>query len=192
MEIDETIHVQADPETVWSLLSDPRAVVECVEGATLGDRLEDGTYDAKMTVRFGPAKVAFGARVAIEMDHAARSGSVSSRGKDNQGGTRFAASTVFRVLVPDNGEGSAIRIQSQVEITGRLASLIESGAAIVIKRMTRDFSERLHARCMGAAASGTGDRAVAGAGAGTGDRAVAGAAAGPVAAARAPAPVSGE
>lgn len=150
MEIDETIHVPADVATVWSLLSDPRAVVECVDGASLGEQLEDGSYDARMTVRFGPAKVGFGARVAIEMDELARSGTVASRGKDSQGGTRFSASTVFRVLAPEHGNGSAIRIQSKVEITGRLASLIESGAALVVKRMTRDFSERLAARCTAA------------------------------------------
>lgn len=153
MDIDEAIHVPADPAAVWLLLSDPRAVVECVEGATLGDQLADGSYDAKMTVRFGPAKVAFGARVSIEMDELARSGTVASRGKDNQGGTRFAASTVFRVVPAEVGDGSTIRIQSQVQITGRLASLIESGASIVIKRMTRDFSERLLARCSSAVAA---------------------------------------
>jgi len=147
MEIDETIHVPADVATVWSLLSDPRAVVECVEGASLGEQLEDGSYDARMIVRFGPAKVGFGARVTIEMDDRARSGTLASRGKDSQGGTRFSASTAFRVLAPEHGKGSAIHIQSKVEITGRLASLIESGASLVVKRMTRDFSERLAARC---------------------------------------------
>ena len=154
MEIDETIHVPSDTATVWALLSDPRAVVECVEGATLGDRQEDGSYEARLTVRFGPAKVGFGARVAIEMDEHTRSGTVTSRGKDTQGGTRFAASTRFRVEAPEEGDGSTIRIKSQVDITGRLASLIESGASLVIKRMTKDFSERLVARCSGTVPTG--------------------------------------
>jgi carbon monoxide dehydrogenase subunit G len=39
------------------VLSDPRAVVDCVPGVKLGDRLEDGSYDATVTVKFGPAKV---------------------------------------------------------------------------------------------------------------------------------------
>jgi len=155
MEIDETIHVPSDTATVWALLSDPRAVVECVEGAALGDRQDDGSYDARLTVRFGPAKVGFGARVAIEMDEHARSGKVTSRGKDSQGGTRFSACTLFRVETLEDGFGSAIRIQSQVEISGRLASLIESGAALVIKRMTKAFSEQLIARCSGDLPTGT-------------------------------------
>jgi carbon monoxide dehydrogenase subunit G len=158
MDIDETIHVPADVATVWALLADPRAVVECVEGASLGERLADGSYEAKLTVRFGPAKVGFAARVAIEIDGAARSGAVNARGKDGQGGTRFSSSTVYRVSAGDGGIGASIRVQSKVEITGRLASLIESGATLVIKRMTRDFSERLAARC---SASPTGAQAAA-------------------------------
>jgi len=155
MEIEETIQVPADPDTVWALLSDPYAVVECVSGASLGEQRDDGSYDAKLTVKFGPAKVAFGARVAIEMDAHARSGTVASRGKDQQGGTRFAASTSFRVEPQAAGDaaegGSRILVHSEVEITGRLASLIESGASLVVKRMTRDFADQLTARCTGLA-----------------------------------------
>jgi hypothetical protein len=32
-------------------------VVDYVPGVKLGDRLEDGSYDATVTVKFGPAKV---------------------------------------------------------------------------------------------------------------------------------------
>ena len=88
IEVNETIDVASDPKTVGALLSDPRAVVECVSGATLGEQQEDGTYDAAITVKFGPAKVAFRAKVQIEYDHAAMGGKVISRGKDNQGGAR--------------------------------------------------------------------------------------------------------
>jgi hypothetical protein len=74
IEVNETIEVASDPKTVWALLSDPRAVVECVSGATLGEQQEDGTYDAGITVKFGPAKVAFRAKVQIEYDQPTMSG----------------------------------------------------------------------------------------------------------------------
>ncbi|HEX2260868.1 MAG TPA: SRPBCC domain-containing protein, partial [Candidatus Binatia bacterium] len=59
IEISECVEVPAAPEIVWDVLSDPRAVVDCVPGAKLGDRLEDGSYDTTLTVKFGPAKVTF-------------------------------------------------------------------------------------------------------------------------------------
>jgi hypothetical protein len=47
---------------------------------------------------------------------------------------------------------SVIPIDAQVEISGRLASLVESGATLVAKRMTGEFTERLAAKLGGGAA----------------------------------------
>jgi len=153
IEVNEKIEVDADPQRVWDLLSDPRAVVECVDGAALGEQQEDGTYDASITVKFGPAKVAFRAKVELEMDAAARTGNVTSRGKDKQGGARFETKMSFKVEERTDPPGSLIPIVARVEISGRLASVIETGASMVVKRMTKDFSERLATRLAGADAS---------------------------------------
>jgi uncharacterized protein len=147
IEVNEQIAVPAPPRIVWDLLSNPHAVVECVPGAALGDVLEDGSFDATLTVKFGPVKVTFRARVAIELDMATMIGSVTARGKDNQGGTRIRATMNFRVAEQADQPGTTIPIAAQVEITGRLASIVESGATLVVKRMTAEFSERLAARC---------------------------------------------
>jgi len=83
IEISELVEVPAAPRIVWDVLSDPRAVVDCMPGAKLGDRLEDGSYDATVTVKFGPAKVTFRAKVALELDGAAMVGHVSTAGFSN-------------------------------------------------------------------------------------------------------------
>lgn len=153
IEINEQVSVPSAPQIVWKLLSDPYAVVECVPGAALGERQEDGSYEATLIVKFGPAKVAFRARVAIEFDEAAMSGQVTARGRDNQGGTRVRATMGFKVTEQTEPPGSAIPIVANVEIAGRLASLVEGGAALVAKRMTGEFSERLAARCAAAGAT---------------------------------------
>jgi len=150
IEVNEQIEVASDPQTVWNLLSDPRAVVECLEGAQLGDQQEDGSYDASITVKFGPAKVAFRANVALELDPAGRKGNVTSRGRDKQGGARFQTKMSFRVEDRVDPPGSRIPIEAQVEISGKLASIIETGASMVVKRMTKDFSEQLANRLAGA------------------------------------------
>lgn len=145
IEVNERIEVPAAPHTVWDLLSDPRAVVDCVPGAALGEQREDGTYDATLTVKFGPAKVTFKARVGLEFDAATMSGHVTSRGRDDQGGTKIQAAMNFRV--EEQAPGAAIPIEARVEIAGKLATIVESGAGLVVKRMTKEFSERLAARC---------------------------------------------
>ena len=152
IEVSERIEVPAAPRTVWEILSNPRAVVECVEGAELGEQHEDGSYDAKMVVRFGPAKVSFKTRFTLELDQAAMSGRVESRGKDNQGGTRVKTMMTFKVTEGATPGSAAIPIDAQVEISGKLASLVETGANIVVKRMTADFTEKLAAKVGGAVA----------------------------------------
>jgi carbon monoxide dehydrogenase subunit G len=147
IEVNEQVFAPAAPRTVWELLSNPEAVVGCVPGASLGEHHDDGTFDAGITVKFGPAKVAFKARVGLALDAAAMTGNVSSRGKDNQGGTRFSAKMTFTVRAQDEPPGSLIDLKAEVEISGRLSSVVEAGAGLVVKKMTADFSERLAARC---------------------------------------------
>ena len=152
IEINERVEVPAAPRIVWDVLSDPRAVVDCMPGVKLGDRLEDGSYDATLMVKFGPAKVTFRAKVALDLDGTAMIGHVSARGRDDQGGTRVKTAMTFKVVAGQAPGSSAVPIDAQVEISGRLASLVESGAALVVKRMTGEFTERLAARCAKASA----------------------------------------
>jgi carbon monoxide dehydrogenase subunit G len=152
IEISEQIEVPSAPRVVWDLLSDPHAVVACVPGAALGDEQEDGSFDATLTVKFGPAKVTFHAKIALELDTTAMVGHVTAKGKDKQGGTRVQATMTFRVAAQAEPPGSAVPIDAQVEIFGRLASVIESGANLVVKRMVGEFTENLAAHCAGASA----------------------------------------
>jgi len=152
IEVNERIEVPSAPQVVWSLLSDPRAVVGCVPGAALGDEQEDGSFDATLVVKFGPTKVTFRARVALELDPAIMTGHVTAKGKDSIGGTRVQATMKFSVVERTDPPGSAVPITSEVEISGRLASLVESGAKLVVKRMVGEFTERFAARCASASA----------------------------------------
>lgn len=147
IEISERVDVSSAPRVVWDLLSEPRSVVDCVPGATLGEQQEDGSYDATLVVKFGPTKVTFRAKVELQFDATTMTGRVIAKGKDKQGGTRVSATMDFRVEEQADPPGSAIPIDAQVEIFGRLASLVEGGAKFVVKHMTTEFSERLAARC---------------------------------------------
>ena len=152
IEVNERIEVESTPQTVWTILSDPSAVVECVEGAELGEKQEDGSFDAKMAVKFGPAKVSFAANVLVTYDEASKAGSVTARGRDRISGTKFKTDMQFKVEGDDAATQSVIPIKANCELTGRLAHLIESGANLVIKRMTASFAEKLAERCGGAKA----------------------------------------
>ncbi len=146
IEVNERIDVIASPEVVWEILSNPHEVVECVPGATLGELQEDGFYDAGLIVKFGPARVTFHARFMLELDQVTHSGTVTSRGKDNQGGTKIRANMKFRVVPQDTNLGSSIFVDANVEVSGRLSTIVESGASLVVGRMTKEFTEHLETR----------------------------------------------
>jgi carbon monoxide dehydrogenase subunit G len=145
--VHERFVVAADPRTVWEVISDPRAVVGCVPGASLGEQHEDGSLDASVTVTFGPVRVAFQARVTLELDDAAMIGHVTGRGKDNQGGTRVTSTMTFKVT-EESQPGSMVVIDGEADISGKLASMIESGASIVVNRMSGEFAANLAQRCV--------------------------------------------
>lgn len=147
IQINEEFDVpSAAPRTVWDLLADPHKVVGCVPGATLGEEHEDGTFDGSMTVKFGPARVTFKARIELDLDEANMTGKVTSRGKDSQGGTRFRATMTFKVVDNPEISGTKVVIEGENEISGKLSGLVESGAKIVIKKMSADFAENLQAK----------------------------------------------
>ncbi len=153
IEVDERFEVPAEPGTVWGVLSDPHVVVGCVPGAALLDEHDDGSFDAALTVKFGPMNIAFHALVTLELDDAAMQGRLTAQGKDKQGGAKFRATATFDVAEQPGQGGSVVTTHGTVDITGRLASLIEGGAALVVKRMSAEFAERLAERCAGVSAA---------------------------------------
>lgn len=154
MHVAETFTVPADPRTVWGVISQPQTIVTCVPGASLGEEHEDGSFDANVVVKFGPVRVTLQARVTLRVDDASQVGLATARGKDNQGGVRFSSSMTFKVSEHER-EGSTVAIDGQVELSGKLAGVIESGAPIVIKRMSGEFAENLARRCAEVSAGST-------------------------------------
>ena len=147
IEIRERFEVPASPDAVWDVLSDPDAVVGCVPGAKIDKVADDGTIDASVLVKFGPTRVTFRVQAKLDLDEAARRGTISAQGKDTIGGTRMRSTATFGVTPGPGGSGSSVAIDGSVEVSGRLASLIEGGASLVVKRMSSEFAERLAARC---------------------------------------------
>jgi uncharacterized protein len=147
IKIHERFDVPAEPERVWAVLSDPHAVVGCVPGASIVGQDEDGSLDTSVLVKFGPTRVTFQVRAMLELDEAAGAGRITAQGKDNVGGTRMRSTATFGVTPGPSGSGSNVAIDGTVEVSGRLASLIEGGANIMVKRMSGEFIQRLAARC---------------------------------------------
>ncbi|MET7490214.1 SRPBCC domain-containing protein [Streptomyces sp. NPDC005538] len=147
--IKEEIAVPSPPERVWEVISDPSAVVSCIGGAELGASHDDGSFDGTLAVRFGGLRVKFAARVALELDETTREGRLTARGADGQRATRFTAEATFRVAEGPAPDSSLVFCDGEIKLNGKLAKLIESGAGMVVSRMTVEFTAELVALCAG-------------------------------------------
>ncbi|WP_033285839.1 SRPBCC domain-containing protein [Streptomyces sp. NRRL F-525] len=147
--IAEEIAVPSPPHRVWEIVSNPSEVVACINGAELGEAHDDGSFDGTLVVKFGAMKVSFAARVALDLTESDREGRLSARGKDGQGGTRFIARAKFRVTEGEGPGDARVSVLGEVQLNGRLAPLVESGAGAMVSRMTREFSAELIQRCAG-------------------------------------------
>lgn len=145
--IAEEISVPSPPDKVWAVVSNPTAVVSCIQGAELGAVHDDGSFDGTMVVRFGALRVRFAARISLELAEAGLEGRLSARGRDGQGATRFSGGATFRVAGDRDPGQSLVTLAGEVNLAGKLAPLIESGAGAVVARMTREFSAQLIERC---------------------------------------------
>ncbi|MFH8469046.1 SRPBCC domain-containing protein [Streptomyces sp. NPDC017991] len=145
--ITEDIPVPSPPERVWEVISDPSAVVSCIGGAELGPSHDDGSFDGTLAIRFGGLRVKFAARVSLDLDEAAHEGRLTARGADGQGATRFSAGAAFRVVEGDTPGTSRVFCDGEIKLNGKLAKLIESGAGMVVSRMTKEFTDQLVQRC---------------------------------------------
>jgi carbon monoxide dehydrogenase subunit G len=149
--ITEEIAVPSPPERVWEVISDPSAVVSCIGGAELGPSHDDGSFDATLAIRFGGLRVKFAARVSLDLDESAHEGRLTARGADGQGATRFSAGATFRVVEGETPGTSRVFCDGEIKLNGKLAKLIESGAGMVVSRMTTEFTDQLVEKCAPAA-----------------------------------------
>jgi len=147
IEIREKFTVPATPADVYAVLSDPEAVVECVQGASLGATHEDGSIDGMMTVKFSAMRVIFKGRFKLDLEPEIMRGTVTASGKDGQGGTKFTAAASFDIASLDEGAAAEVTAAGEVVVTGRMASAIASAAGAVVRRMTAEFVEALSRRC---------------------------------------------
>ncbi|MCW2958712.1 MAG: carbon monoxide dehydrogenase subunit [Solirubrobacterales bacterium] len=190
MKISTTAHVSAPPGLVFEFVSDIDRVAPCLPGTQLTGRDGDD-HLASMVVKVGPIVGRYEGRVRfVEVDVTGQRVVLAAHAAEASGQGSAEASIVTTVEAA--GTGSALRVETDLQVRGRIARFGRGALEKIAERMFAEFASNVE-RALAEPASDAADRRIPAAGpAGAPDpwpapdRAVAGSAGAPVAAAQPP------
>lgn len=144
MKLQHRTEVGARPDDVWAFLQDTAAVVECMPGAELVDDRGDDHYEGVLRVGIGPLKMNYAGQASVvERDVASRRIVLDATGRDKRGSGAVVAHVALQVAPADSG--SRIDVVSDIDLTGRIASL-GRGIRDVSNQMFVEFAGELGSR----------------------------------------------
>jgi carbon monoxide dehydrogenase subunit G len=155
--LDKVFPLAATAESAWLLLQDIETVAGCMPGAKITERIDETHYKGTITVRLGPATMAFKGEIEVlNLDTATRSLHMVGKGSDATGTS--AASMDLTAAVQATGDTCELAGKSEVTMSGKAASLggrlMGPVADQMLKQFVANFAARLQAQQMEAAGEG--------------------------------------
>jgi carbon monoxide dehydrogenase subunit G len=162
MVIENEFDVAATPAEVYALMLDPERVGTCITGAEVTGRRDDGSYDAKVTVKLGPVKMTYRGTIAIvESDPTARTATMLAKGAEERGqGT--AQATLSMAVTELEAGASHVKVSADMLVTGRVAQMGRGVMQDVARRMIAQMAQNMEALLTDGTQAENGDAVSAG------------------------------
>lgn len=130
--------IDAGLEPTWALLTDLEQVMPCMPGATLQGR-EGDTYLGSVKVKVGPIGAQFAGTASFaEKDDAAKTAVIAASGKDPRG-QATADARIHARLEPVSDSRTRVLLDTELDITGKLAQFGRGAIADVSNRLLGQF-----------------------------------------------------
>ena len=146
--LDRTFPMPAGVDATWATLADIETVASCMPGAKITERVDDSHYKGAVTVKVGPAMLAFRGDIEVkEKDAAARSLRLVAKGTDTSGTS--AASLDLTARVEPDGANSNLVGHAESTVSGKAATfggrLMDAVADQILKQFAANFATRVAA-----------------------------------------------
>ena len=150
VELEKTFPMPGSAEVAWEFLQDIEAVAGCMPGAKITERLPDGGYKGTVTVRAGPATMAFRGEVEVhDIDPAAHSLRLLGKGTDSTGTSGASMDLTARIDAVNEGSSNLVG-KSEVAMSGKAAAfggrMMTSVADQILKQFADTFATQVAAR----------------------------------------------
>ena len=143
MHFEGEFSVPGRPDDVIRRFADVERMARCMPGAAIEGRDEEGNYLGAMLVAFGPKKIRFRGRVAVETDFAAHTGSLRGRGAADMRAARIEVRIAYALRDDPADSGTTIvALTSDAELGGVLADFARTGGIPFANALMQDFSRR--------------------------------------------------
>ena len=151
IEIEQSFDVPQSVDEVWSFLTDPERIVECLPGATLLEEVDERTYRGEIGLRLGPIGTRFLGEIRFdELDVRRHRMRMTGEGRDRRGSgnVRMTMLSHLHPVEEEDAEGTRIWVSQSIALTGRLASfgrggVIQSVSNVMFNRFTGCVREKL-------------------------------------------------
>lgn len=142
MQLNNEFVVEAGTDETWTLLTDLERIAPCMPGASLTGR-EGEDYLGTVKIKVGPIGATFSGRARfVEQDAAAHQATIAMSGKDTKGAAS-ASATIRARLEPVNSSATRVYVDTDLDITGRMAQFGRGAIADVSNRIFTQFTRNL-------------------------------------------------
>jgi carbon monoxide dehydrogenase subunit G len=141
VKIEDEFRVDVPVDEAWKVLLDVERIAPCMPGAQLQE-IEGEEYRGIVKVKVGPITAQYkGAARIVEADESAHTVVLKAEGRDTRGQGN-ASATVTATLTPDAG-GTVVRIDTDLNITGKVAQFGRGVMADVSSKLLGQFADNL-------------------------------------------------
>lgn len=164
MLLNNEFSVDTGIEETWALLTDLERIAPCMPGASLQGR-EGEDYLGSVKIKVGPIGAAFSGKARFtHKDDAAKSAVISAAGKDPKG-QASANAQIHARLESESATRTKVIIDTELDISGRMAQFGRGAIADVSNRLIGQFTENLSREIANSGQAAPQQAAAAGAGA---------------------------
>jgi carbon monoxide dehydrogenase subunit G len=141
VKIEDSFRVDVPVEEAWKVLLDLERIAPCLPGAQLTE-VEGDEYRGTVKIKVGPITAQYkGVAKIEEADETNRKVVLQAEGRDTRGQGN-ASATVTATLVPE-GDGTTVNIDTDLNITGKVAQFGRGVMADVSSKLLGQFAENL-------------------------------------------------
>ena len=146
MELTHDFQVSVPIEQAWAVLTDLERIAPCMPGAQLLE-VEGDDYHGVVKVKVGPITAQYrGTAKIVDLDASSHRAVLRAEGRDTRG--QGTASATVTARLEENGSGTGVHIQTDLDVSGKVAQFGRGVLAEVSEKLLDQFVSQLEANVL--------------------------------------------